>query len=189
MCTPIRKESAVRDNRWDTRPSPVQQSNAESRARKFENEFEVLVEQFRRPLLAFLCRLLDDQRRAEDVAVETFVRLYRRAVRGEADGKFEVTLYRVAIDTAAEPKSAQSERVECPPSPLAGTRSEVQAAVQRCIAGLDEIDRLAVLLHKYQNLSYAQIGSVLSLNETEVKALLFRAYKTVQHRLSARNSG
>jgi RNA polymerase sigma-70 factor, ECF subfamily len=186
---PMRKENAIRDNRGGARRSTVHQWNADACAWKFENEFEVLIEQFRRPLVAFLYRLLDDQRRAEDIAVETFVRLYRRAVAGVADGEFAVMLYRVAIDAAAQRHSAQSEHVERSPASLAGTRRDVQGTVVRCIAGLQEIERLAVLLHKYQNLSYAQIASVLSLNETEVKALLFRAYKTVQQRLSARNAG
>lgn len=180
-CRPIRKECPVRDSRWATQGSSIEQANAESCARRFENEFEVLVEQFRRPLVAFLCRLLDDQRQAEDIAVETFVNLYGRAVRGVSDDEFAVTLYRVAIDAAAH--------VGCSPARLAGTESNMRDAVQLCIGRLPKTDRLAILLHKYQNLSYAQIGSVLSLNETEVKALLFRTYKTLQQRLSVRNAG
>jgi RNA polymerase sigma-70 factor, ECF subfamily len=189
ICMPIRKERVVGGNPWGAQRSITQQSNAGSSTRKLENQFDALIQQFRAPLVAFLCRLLDDQRRAEDVAVETFVRLYHHAVRGGADRDFAVALYRVAIAVAAQRDVAQPEHFERSAALLLGTRSNVQAIVQHCMVGLPESERLALLLHKYQNLTCAQIGSVLSLNEMEVRALLFRAYKTVQERLSESNGG
>ena len=162
----------------------LQQSNAEACL----SNFEVLIEQFRFPLVGFLCRLLGDQRRAEDVAVETLVRLYRCAARGGTDGEFSVVLYRVAIDVAAQRHSARSKDVGYSQVVPSGTRSNMQDTVRRGIAGLHEIERQAVILHKYQNLSCGQIGSVLSLNEAKVKVLLFRAYKTLQQRFIALNA-
>jgi RNA polymerase sigma-70 factor (ECF subfamily) len=180
---PIRKETAVQDDRLGFRRATVENSEAEFYARKFEDEFEALVEQFKRPLVAFLCRLLGDQRSAEDVAVKTFLRLYRLAVRGVADGEFVIAVYRVAIAAAAQRHPESSVDVVTASTPSAGTPTGIQASIRRCIAEVSEIERLAILLHKYQNLNCAQIGSVLSLSETDVKALLLRAYRSVQHRL------
>ena len=183
MRMPICKEHAVRNDEWCVQGF-VQRSKTESSTRDFENHFQVLTEQFRRPLVAFLCRLLGDQRRAEDIAVETFVRLSRRTV---GDGEFAIALYRLAIEAAAEP-AARSGDVERSRAPLPGTRSDIQSNVKRCIAGLHGVERVALVLRQYQNLSSAQIGSVLAISEKEVRVLLVRAYQTVRQRLSVGNS-
>ena len=141
-------------------------------------EFETLVEQFKLPLVAFLCRLVDDQRDAEDFAVETFLRVYRRQASEGEDSEFAVSLHRVAIDVAVERHHKSSANLETPPAPL-----DIQTALRHCIAELSETERLAILLHKYQKLTCAQIGSVLSVGETEVTSLLLRAYRTVQNKV------
>jgi len=48
---------------------------------------------------------------------------------------------------------------------------------------LPERQRMAVLMHKYQEMDYKQIGSVLKLSESATKSLLFRAYQTLRERL------
>jgi RNA polymerase sigma-70 factor (ECF subfamily) len=42
---------------------------------------------------------------------------------------------------------------------------------------------MAVLMHKYQEMDYRQIGDVLKLSESATKSLLFRAYQTLRERL------
>jgi RNA polymerase sigma-70 factor (ECF subfamily) len=58
------------------------------------------------------------------------------------------------------------------------------AEVRRAVAGLPEKQRAAVLMHKYQEMEYAQIASVLNCSESAVKSLLFRAYETLRARLA-----
>jgi len=48
--------------------------------------------------------------------------------------------------------------------------------------GLPERQRTAVLMHKYQDLDYKEIGAVLKLSESATKSLLFRAYQTLRER-------
>jgi len=58
---------------------------------------------------------------------------------------------------------------------LAGIRERVQA--------LPERQRIAVVMHKYQQMDYRQIADVLKLSESATKSLLFRAYETLREQL------
>ena len=49
--------------------------------------------------------------------------------------------------------------------------------------GLPEQQRLAVIMHKYQQMEYRQIADVLKLSESATKSLLFRAYETLREQL------
>ena len=57
------------------------------------------------------------------------------------------------------------------------------AAIKQHEMELPERQRLAVLMHKYQEMDYRQIGEVLKLSESATKSLLFRAYQTLRERL------
>ena len=56
--------------------------------------------------------------------------------------------------------------------------------IRRAIAALPEKQRAAVLMHKYEEMEYSQIASVLECSESAVKSLLFRAYETLRARLA-----
>jgi RNA polymerase sigma-70 factor (ECF subfamily) len=52
--------------------------------------------------------------------------------------------------------------------------------VRNAIAKLPEKQRAAVLMHKYEEMEYAQIANVLGCSESAVKSLLFRAYESLR---------
>jgi RNA polymerase sigma-70 factor (ECF subfamily) len=56
--------------------------------------------------------------------------------------------------------------------------------IKRAIESLPEKQRAAVLLHKYEELDYDQIASVLGCSESALKSLLFRAYETLRLELA-----
>ena len=56
--------------------------------------------------------------------------------------------------------------------------------VRRAIRALPGKQRAAVLMHKYQEMDYAQIARTLKCSESAVKSLLFRAYETLRTRLA-----
>jgi RNA polymerase sigma-70 factor, ECF subfamily len=61
--------------------------------------------------------------------------------------------------------------------------------VRNAIAMLPDKQRAAVLMHKYEEMEYAQIASVLECSESAVKSLLFRAYESLRARLAHMVSG
>jgi RNA polymerase sigma-70 factor (ECF subfamily) len=62
-------------------------------------------------------------------------------------------------------------------------RRERLAAIRQKVQALPERQKIAVLMHKYQQMDYKQIAEVLKLSESATKSLLFRAYETLRVQL------
>jgi len=62
-------------------------------------------------------------------------------------------------------------------------RRERLAAIRAKVEALPERQRLAVIMHKYQQMDYKQIADVMKLSESATKSLLFRAYETLREQL------
>ncbi|HSY98111.1 MAG TPA: sigma-70 family RNA polymerase sigma factor, partial [Terriglobales bacterium] len=62
-------------------------------------------------------------------------------------------------------------------------RRERLAAIRQRVQALPERQRIAVIMHKYQQMDYHQIAEVLKLSESAIKSLLFRAYETLRVQL------
>jgi RNA polymerase sigma-70 factor (ECF subfamily) len=142
---------------------------------------------------------------AEELAQEVFLRVYRSRSSYEASAKFSTWLYRIAMNLAVN--HARDTRHERPENTLrldepdreTGTtpdlpdasasaeeniiRRERLAAIRQKVEGLPERQRLAVIMHKYQQMDYRSIGEVLKLSESATKSLLFRAYETLREQL------
>ena len=165
--------------------------------------FEVLLEKHRRPLIHFLYRMVQDAAVAEELAQEVFLRVYRSRGSYEATAKFTTWLFRIATrmalnwlrDSKKERGQARlDEMVSQGPGPKVTDRAPtaeaalVRAArlqeIRGAIAALGAKQRAAVLMHKYQEMDYAQIAGVLGLTESAVKSLLFRAYEALRSRLA-----
>jgi RNA polymerase sigma-70 factor (ECF subfamily) len=56
--------------------------------------------------------------------------------------------------------------------------------IRRAIAALPEKQRVAVLLHKYEEMDYGEIAKILECSESALKSLLFRAYETLRVQLA-----
>jgi RNA polymerase sigma-70 factor (ECF subfamily) len=61
--------------------------------------------------------------------------------------------------------------------------AEMQDAIERSIQELPEAQRLAVIMRRYQDVSYEEIGEVLDLTVPAVKSLLFRARTDLRMKL------
>jgi RNA polymerase sigma-70 factor, ECF subfamily len=62
-------------------------------------------------------------------------------------------------------------------------RQERLQAIKVHVMALPEKQRVAVLMHKYQEMDYKEIAEVLKLSESATKSLLFRAYEALRERL------
>jgi len=170
-----------------------------------DNAFDYLVEKYRRPLIGFMYRMTHNAATAEELAQEVFLRVYRSRTTYTADAKFSTWLYRIATNLAANhARDTRHERPEVQvsidePDEESGTtvdvadnrpnveqdlvREERLKAIRKHIQALPERQRMAVIMHKYQNMDYKQIAEVLKLSESATKSLLFRAYETLRERL------
>ncbi len=170
-----------------------------------EAAYEFLVHKFRRAMMSFMYRMVRNPAAAEDLAQEVFLRVYRSRQTYAANAKFTTWLYRIATNLAVN--YARDTRHERPESSVSldepdretgltvdvadGSltaeenlvRRERLAAIRGHVQGLPERQRLAVIMHKYQDMDYRQIAEVLQLSESATKSLLFRAYETLREKL------
>jgi RNA polymerase sigma-70 factor (ECF subfamily) len=167
--------------------------------------FDYLVQKYRRPLISFMYRMARNAAVAEDLAQEVFLRVYRSRGSYEASAKFTTWLYRIATNLAVNhARDTRHERPEVmvsldEPDQESGTSMDVADArmtaeqaivtrervlgIRRKVEALPERQRLAVVMHKYQQMDYRQIAEVLKLSESATKSLLFRAYETLREQL------
>src|SRR5208282_4177138 len=159
-----------------------------------ESAFAYLVQKYRRPMVGFMYRLCHNPSTAEELAKEVFLRVYRSRTSYEPSAKFTTWLYRIATNLAVN--HARDTRHERPentvrldePDQETGTtpdladeslsaeeqilKRERLAAIRSKVNALPERQRIAVIMHKYQQMDYRQIAGVLKLSESATKSLL-----------------
>jgi RNA polymerase sigma-70 factor (ECF subfamily) len=170
-----------------------------------ESAFDYLVQKYRRPMIAFMYRMVHNSAAAEDLAQEVFLRVYRSRENYEPSAKFTTWLYRIATNLAVNhARDTRHERPEntlsideqneetglsfdLPDGALTAeeglVRRERLLAIRSRVQSLPERQRTAVIMHKYQQMDYRQIADVLKLSESATKSLLFRAYETLRTQL------
>lgn len=170
-----------------------------------DSAFDYLVQKYRRPMISFMYRMAHNSAAAEDLAQEVFLRVYRSRANYEASAKFSTWLYRIAtnlgVNHARDTRHERPENItnldetdeetgqapdladKAPNVEEEIMRRERLAAIRKKVEALPERQRMAVLMHKYQQMDYRQIADVLKLSESATKSLLFRAYETLRTQL------
>lgn len=170
-----------------------------------EAAFSYLAGKYHRPIIHFLFRMVRNQAIAEELAQEVFLRVYRSRSSYRAEAKFSTWLYRIATNLAVNhARDTKNERAGKnvyldTPDEESGTKPDVadgglsaeqsllreerMKAIRAQVSALPERQRMAVVMHKYQEMDYREIGQVLKLSESAVKSLLFRAYQSLREAL------
>ncbi len=174
-----------------------------------EASFELLLHRYRTPLVNFLYRMVRDREQAEDLAQEVFIRVYRARAEYVPSAKFTTWLFRIATNLALNslrdnrhqkledsidaPARIDSEDGDDRPLDVAEPHPNIEQhlvddarvkMIRHAIEKLPEKQRAAVLLHKYEELDYAEIAKILSCSESALKSLLFRAYEALRVELA-----
>lgn len=128
-------------------------------------------------------RLLTDRSEAEDVAQETFLRLWTHARQWTPQTRLSAWLHRVAhnlcIDRLrgrAEHSSERVERLQASdrPSTLVARR-QVAKAVEEAVSALPERQRVAISLVHFQGLSNTEAAEIMDISVDALESLLARA--------------
>jgi RNA polymerase sigma factor (sigma-70 family) len=150
----------------------------------------------------FAFRFLKNSEAAEDATQEVFVKMLKHANQFHGDAKLSTWLFSITANWCrdflrkADNKSKESEDVliSLPaPSELAPDRNlerrESERRVQRALQSLTAEQREAILLSRYQGLSYAEIAQIAGCSEGAVKTRVFRAMETLKKILTGDASG
>jgi RNA polymerase sigma-70 factor (ECF subfamily) len=170
-----------------------------------ERAFRSLYERNARAMVSFCHHFVRDAARAEELAQDVFVKLYRARDRYRSTARFRTYLYRIASnhclnelrrgEYAARPAPAPSGAAG-PPDPDAlpsGAATPEQAArgraleeaVRALLARLPEKQRAALVLCRFEGLSYEDIAQVLETTVPAVKSLVHRATVAAAEALAA----
>ncbi|HMP04345.1 MAG TPA: sigma-70 family RNA polymerase sigma factor [Gemmatales bacterium] len=163
--------------------------------------FAELVDRFQHRLLGILTHLVGRADEAEDLAQEVFLRVYRARADYHPQAKFSTWFFTIANNVALN-ALRQRQRKPLMQLPPAVTRSgsldggvenqvtadgrteapdrrlhhdELAHMVQEALAQLNERQRLAVVLNKFEDMSYDEISQVMGISTKAVKSLLSRA--------------
>ena len=160
-----------------------------------QRSFELLHEKHRGPMVHFLRRMVQNEAVAEELAQEVFLRVYKSRGKYEPCAKFTTWLFRIgthlalnSIRDGRNEKSKTSLDQELPDRRRTVEQELLYEArlgeVRQAIYSLPANQRAAVMMHKYEELEYAQIASAIGCSESAVKSLLFRAYEALRVRLA-----
>ena len=155
--------------------------------------FEQIVERHQRLVIGTVGRMLGTHADAEDIAQQVFLRVWKNANRYVPQAKFTTWLLKITRnlvfnelrrrarhpqvplqgETEEEERPLKDEQAVAPDASL--LEGELQKAVDAAIAQLPETQRMAVILRRYEELSYEEIAEALEQSVSAVKSLLFRA--------------
>jgi RNA polymerase sigma-70 factor (ECF subfamily) len=169
-------------------------------ARGDEAAFLLLYERHRTPVFRFACRMLGSPQQAEDVTQECFLAVLRRPEAFDA-GRASLRTYLCAIARHLALKQlrkrGQETTVDEPPEDVADPRpgpgpgdplqaviaDEAARAVREAVLALPPLQREAVVLFEYQDMSLADIASVCEVDVGTVKSRLHRARERLKRTL------
>ena len=167
--------------------------------------FETLVERYQNRLVGILFHLVGNRDEAEDLCQEVFLRIYKARKGYRPQAKFSTWLFTIANNTALNHLRSKGRNPSVPmssrgtdsqavnsPEQLAGheatpsaqmRQAELADLVREALTVLNEDQKVAVLLNKFEEMSYAEISEVMGRSEAAIKSLLARARTNLRERL------
>jgi len=158
--------------------------------------FQILYERYRDPIFRFAYRLLGSVEAAEDVAHDCFLSLMRGPGRFDsAKASLRTYIFAAARNLAAKRYNSFGREMaidELSDEPPVAERhdpirrvldDELAGEVERAIASLPPLQREALVLFEYEDLSLAEISAIVGADSNAVKARLFRAREKLRVRL------
>jgi len=191
-----------------THPDGVALSSAEQdilrmqRVAKGDMEaFQALIEMHQSRVVGTVAKMLGDDVDSEDIAQQVFIRVWRSAGRYQPTAKFTTWLFKITRNLVfnelrrrkrhpVTPLQLEEEEHFFQPADCGGMApdaslldSELNDAIQLAIDALPETQRMAIILRRYEEMPYDEIGEVLGLSVPAVKSVLFRARAELRENL------
>jgi RNA polymerase sigma-70 factor (ECF subfamily) len=160
----------------------------------FKPQFETVMDLYSSEIFAYLWRQLNGREDAEDCLQEVFIRAFKAFGRLEEDSHIRAWLYKIATNVAISYRKkwdrSFGQNVEfdnnimsADPSPQ--KRLEVMEHFEVLMGAINSLpnqQRSALLMRKYQELSYAEISRILDCSEEAARANVYQALKKLRAR-------
>ncbi len=155
-----------------------------------------LMQRWERPVKAVIGRLVLNAREADDLAQETFVRVWQQREKFNPAAEFRPWIFAIAVNLArnrlrwwrSRPEVSLDEWTDwgsqTATAATAAERAEQADAVRAAIAALPVDLREAIVLFEYEQLSHAEIAAVVGATRKAVENRIHRARKRLRHSLA-----
>jgi len=163
-----------------------------------DGAFRELFEKHGRAIVNFAYNFVGNRSRAEELAQDVFLQVYRAGARYEPQAKFTTWLYRIAtnaclnevrkperryhvrpLENESEDDRERAEIGFADPDALQGDVAlagrQLEARIREVLGTLPENQRAALVLSRIDGLSYREVAETLECSESAVKSLVFRA--------------
>ncbi len=174
--------------------------------------FEELLMRYETPVITFCYAFLRNREAAEDIAQETFMRVFRNAKRYQPVAKFTTWLYKIAANlcinelkkgklratlsldepAGSDPDGSRIvERIATnSPSPLSELeRAEAQGLISKAIEHLPPDQRTTLVMVEYHQMQYQDIAEILEVSVSAIKMRVKRARETLRETLKMLQGG
>ena len=185
-------DAAAQDLLWMAR---IKQGDTEA--------LRLLIEAHQHRVIGTVAKMLGDDADAEDISQQVFIRVWKSAARYEPTAKFTTWLFKITRNLVfnelrrrkRHPTRSLDATLDEDDRPLQmpdpGTKAadtalldeEMQAAIQKAIEELPDVQRMAIVLRRYDDIPYEDIGEILGLSVPAVKSVLFRARTELREKL------
>jgi len=171
-----------------------------------ESAFDRIVGNFERQVYGIIYRYIGNTAGAEDCAQEVFLRLYKTRKTYKPTARLSTLIYRITTNLCLNLLRDEKRRrmvsldadygddtiplsafvaAEGEAADEAAVAKERGAIVRAALAGIPDRQRMALVLHRFEGLSYADIAEAMDTNVDAVKALLSRARRSLAEALRA----
>jgi RNA polymerase sigma-70 factor, ECF subfamily len=170
-----------------------------------QGAFETLVERYQNRLVGILFHLVGNKEEAEDLCQEVFLRIYKARKGYRPKAKFSTWLFTIANNLALNHLRRKGRTQSLPLGGISGSQpvspvaqnligregtpssqmrqAELSDLVRDALSTLNEDQKMAVLLNKFEDMSYAEIADVMGRSPAAVKSLLARARNQLREQL------
>jgi RNA polymerase sigma-70 factor (ECF subfamily) len=154
--------------------------------------FDDLIDAYQREIYRYALHLTRNAADADDLYQETFLKAYRAYDRLDGSANFRAWLYRIATNTflSGRRKAGRERPLDTetdgeiaavtPDQPASMDARDLLAEVEQFIQTLPEKQRIALVLRKYHEFDYRQIGEALKCSDEAARANVYEALRKLR---------
>ncbi|MCJ8008279.1 RNA polymerase sigma factor [Lederbergia wuyishanensis] len=155
-----------------------------------DTAFDALVFRYHKPLFGYIYRLLQDEKLAEDVVQETFLKIYQQGKKGFVPDQFKPWMYKIATNTCKDYWRKPASRLEYVTDQDIEKTGQVHHIIdhqlerQWMVESLNQLSldyRTVLYLRFYQDFKYSEIALALDLSINTVKTRIARGLKKLEN--------
>jgi RNA polymerase sigma-70 factor (ECF subfamily) len=166
-----------------------------------EAAFEQILDKYHRAIVNFIYKIVNNRAEAEELAQDVFLKVYRARHSYEPRARFSAWIYRIATNVGLKAAGRKRRspfgfgldaryitgreegRAREPDAEQKLITSELGTVVRQIIRGLPKNEKIAIILCRYEGLSYKEIADVMNCTEPAVKTYIHRGKLRLRERM------